>query len=99
VKVQSKKVSPAFSKAAGCMGQSPCRIPKAAPLVACEASKTILKIPRQGVNSKTVQWTVFEEGTPWERGCPLVAGLKKADCCRKAAKIFYGMLIKIAPIG
>ena len=36
---------------------------------------------------------------PWERGRPLVAGLKKADCCRKAAKNFYGMLIQIAPIG
>jgi len=51
------------------------------------------------VNSKTVQWTVFEEGTPWERGRPLVAGLKKADCCRKAARNFYGMLRQIAPVG
>ncbi len=58
VKVQSKKVSPAFSKAAGVRWtplpkaeaptepagetQSPCRIPKALPLVACEASETIL---------------------------------------------------------
>ena len=45
VKVQSKKVSPAFGEAAGCMEQSPCRIPKAAPLVACEASETILRNP------------------------------------------------------
>ena len=34
------KVSPAFSKAAECMGQSPCRDPGAAPMVACEASET-----------------------------------------------------------
>jgi len=29
------KVSPAFGEAAGCMGQSPCRGPGAAPMVAC----------------------------------------------------------------
>ena len=34
-------------------------------------------IPPQGVNSKTVQWTVFEEGTPWERGRPLAVFLNE----------------------
>jgi len=41
----------------------------------------------------------LEEGTPWERGRPLVTVIIKVDCCRKAAKIFYRMLIKNAPIG
>ena len=41
-------------------------------------------IPPQGVNSKTVRWTVFEEGTPWERGRPLVAARRSLPHCRKA---------------
>ena len=66
-----------------------CGVHGAEPLVACEASETILKIPRQGVNFKTVRWTVLKEGTPWERGRPLVAGMKEAYCCRKAAMKNY----------
>ena len=44
-----------------------------------------------GVNSKTVQWTVFEEGTPWERGRRSACALSSRNrslrslCTRKAA--------------
>ena len=36
---------------------------------------SLLRIPPQGVNSKKVQWTVFEEVTPWEiSDAPRAAG-------------------------
>ena len=42
------------------------------PFVAARRRRNFLFLSApQGVNSKTVQWTVFEEGTPCKRGRPL----------------------------
>ncbi len=35
-----------------------------------------------------VRWTVFEEGTPWERGRPLVEVLKKEDSLPQGSDIY-----------
>ena len=47
------------------------QIPKTASLVAVRRRRNSLAFsPLQRVNSKTVQWTVFEEGTLWQRAFP-----------------------------
>ena len=44
------------------------QFPKAEPLVAVRRRRnTLAYSPLQGVNSKTVRWTVFEEGTLWQK--------------------------------
>ncbi len=45
----------------------------------CGAAKQVSESLGKGVNLKTVQRTVFKEGTPWERGHPLAAFIKKTD--------------------
>ena len=56
------KVSPAFSKAAGCMGQSPCRGPGAAPMVACGSKRNKPQNPSARGEFQNSPVDCFERG-------------------------------------
>ena len=59
------------------------------------ARNTLDAIPPQGVNPKTVRWTVLGEGAPWERGRPLLTGCIRFPPPPPAARGVFIPILKI----